>query len=184
MKVKDYTEFRMCKYNSTSVIISSNDEATKITFGDIVARTTTDGTEIGIVIQVHNRFEFRVDMFGNTDVDECRIATLGEIIAHRPKLIAEGKVIEIEFAIGDTVKLDRYNHIDDIETVKIIGYGEMSLSKTLTYKVGVTDVFCETTGISIVESIYYKPAPAHERHYRKGASVQEIEEYWDRIKGK
>ena len=99
MKVKDYTEFRMCKYNST-------DEPTKITFGDIVARTTTDGTEIGIVIQVHNRFEFRVDMFGNTDVDECRIATLGEIIAHRPKLIAEGKVIE--FAIGDTVKLESH----------------------------------------------------------------------------
>jgi hypothetical protein len=86
MKVRDFTEFRMCEYNST-------DEATKITFGDIVVRTTTDGTEIGIVIQVHNRFEFRVDMFGNTDVDECRLATIEEVKAFRPELITGGKIV-------------------------------------------------------------------------------------------
>ena len=39
-----------------------------------------------------------------------------------------------EFEIGDIVSLDRYNHIDDIQKVKIVGFGEMSISKTLTYK--------------------------------------------------
>ena len=89
-----------------------------------------------------------------------------------------------EFNIGDIVTLDRYNHIDDVEKVEIVGYGEMPISKTLTYKMDVHGTIIESTGGSIMESKNYNPVPSEERHYRKNASVQEIEEYWDRLKGR
>jgi len=87
-----------------------------------------------------------------------------------------------EFAIGDTVTLDRYNHIDDVEVVKVVGYGTVGWGENerLTYKMDVRGVIIESTGISIMESKDYDPAPDHERHYRKNATVLEIEEYWDK----
>jgi hypothetical protein len=88
---------------------------------------------------------------------------------------------EPEFKIGDIVTLDRYNHIDDVETVEVVGYGEMPISKRLTYKMDVNGTVIDSTGGSIVESKLYSPAPDEERHYRKGASQEEIDEYWDRI---
>ena len=69
-----------------------------------------------------------------------------------------------EFKIGDIVTLDRYNHIDDVERAKIIGYGQMPVSKTLTYKMDVKGVIIESTGVSIMESKLYEPAPDDERH--------------------
>jgi len=87
-----------------------------------------------------------------------------------------------EFKIGQTVTLDRYNHIDDVEVVKVVGYGEMPISGTLTYKMNVNGTIIESTGGSIMESKLYNPCPVEERHYRKGASVMEIEDYWDRMK--
>lgn len=72
-----------------------------------------------------------------------------------------------EFEIGDTVTLDRYNHIDDVEKVKVIGYGEMPISKTLTYKMRVNGITIESTGGSIVESKHYDPVPKEERHAKK-----------------
>ena len=72
-----------------------------------------------------------------------------------------------EFKIGDTVTLDRYNHIDDVEVVKVVGYGEMSVSKRLTYKMNVHGIVIESTGISIMESKFYEPVPADERHPKK-----------------
>ena len=69
-----------------------------------------------------------------------------------------------EFKIGDTVTLDRYNHIDDVERVKVVGYGELLLSGTLTYKMDVNNTIIESTGGSIMESKLYDPAPAEERH--------------------
>jgi hypothetical protein len=41
--------------------------------------------------------------------------------------------MEKEFKIGDEITLDRYNHIEDVQTVKIVGFGEMPISKKLTY---------------------------------------------------
>jgi len=83
-----------------------------------------------------------------------------------------------EFEIGDTVTLDRYNHIDDVQRVEIIGYGE-TIGKTLTYKMRVDGVTIESTGVSIMESKFYEPAPPEERQCRRKASAQEKEKYWN-----
>lgn len=72
-----------------------------------------------------------------------------------------------EFKIGDTVTLDRYNHIDDIEVVKVVGYGEMPISKRLTYKMNVNGIIIESTGGSIMESKLYEPVPDEDRHPKK-----------------
>jgi len=85
----------------------------------------------------------------------------------------------MEFKIGDTVTLDRYNHFNDKETVKIVGFGEMLISKRLTYKMNVNGTIIESTGQSIMESRLYEPVPEHERHYKKGSSAIEIDKYWD-----
>lgn len=89
-----------------------------------------------------------------------------------------------EFNIGEYVTLDRYNHIADVQRVKVTGFGEMLLSKTLTYKMDVNGTTIESTGGSIMESKLYDPVPDNERHHRLNASAKEIEEYWDRMKGK
>lgn len=73
-----------------------------------------------------------------------------------------------EFKIGDIVTLDRYNHIDDAEKVEVVGYGEMPISKTLTYKMDVRGVIIESTGGSIMESKLYNPVPDEDRHRKKG----------------
>lgn len=72
--------------------------------------------------------------------------------------------MEKEFQIGDTVTLDRYNHIDDVQKVKVVGYGEMPLSKTLTYKMNVNGTIIESTGGSIMESKLYDPVDEKDRH--------------------
>jgi len=92
--------------------------------------------------------------------------------------------MEKEFEIGDEITLDRYNHIEDVQTVKIVGFGEMPISKKLTYKLNVNGVIIESTGVSIMESKYYKPVDDKERHHRLKASAIELEEYWDRKIGR
>jgi hypothetical protein len=74
---------------------------------------------------------------------------------------------EPEFQIGDTVTLDRYNHIDDVERVNVVGYGEMPISGTLTYKMNVGGMEIQSTGISIMESKLYEPVPEEDRHPKK-----------------
>lgn len=71
-----------------------------------------------------------------------------------------------EFKIGDTVTLDRYNHIDDVERVKVIGYGE-TISKQPTYKMRVNDITIESVGTCIMESKFYDPVPDKERGGKK-----------------
>ena len=89
-----------------------------------------------------------------------------------------------EFKIGDIVTLDRYNHIDDVEVVKVVGYGEMPMSGTLTYKMDVNGTIIDSTGISIMESKYYEPVPDEDRHHRINASVLEREQYWGKKLGR
>jgi|TARA_R110000824_G_scaffold106610_4_gene251985 D-hexose-6-phosphate mutarotase len=89
-------------------------------------------------------------------------------------------IMEKEFKINDIVTLDRYNHIEDVQRVKVVGFGEMLMSKTLTYKMDVNGTIIESTGGSIMESKNYKPVDDKDRHHRLKASVIEIEEYWDR----
>ena len=91
-----------------------------------------------------------------------------------------------EFKIGEIVTLDRYNHIDDVQRVEVVGYGTMGWheNERLTYKMDVNGTIIESTGGSIMESKLYDPVPDHERHHRLNASPQEIEEYWDRMLGR
>jgi len=89
-----------------------------------------------------------------------------------------------EFKVGDIVTLDRYNHIDDVEVVKVVGYGEMPLSGTLTYKMDVNCIIIDSTGGSIMESKLYNPVPDEDRHHKIGISVMEREEYWDKKLGR
>ena len=88
-----------------------------------------------------------------------------------------------EFNIGDTVTLGRYNHIDDVEVVKVIGYGEMPISGTLTYKMDVKGTTIDSTGISIMESRLYAPVPDEDRHSKKGLTVREATIQWNKING-
>ncbi len=91
-----------------------------------------------------------------------------------------------EFNIGDTVTLDRYNHIDDVETVKIVDYGTIGWGENerLAYKMDVKGTIITSTGISIMESKDYEPCPDEDRHHRKNATVLEIERYWDKKTGR
>ncbi len=52
--------------------------------------------EVGVVLQVHDEFELRTDMFGNESVSNLRLATKEEVVEFRPILAVEmgfGKVI-------------------------------------------------------------------------------------------
>lgn len=77
-----------------------------------------------------------------------------------------------EFKVGDTVRVDRYNHIDDIERGVIVGYGRMPLSGRLTYKINLGELVIQSTGISIMESKHYIPVSDNERHEKKGRYIQ------------
>jgi hypothetical protein len=58
--------------------------------GDVVFRVTDeaggDCPEIGVVLQVHDEYELRTDMFGNADASELKLATKEEIVKFRPNL--------------------------------------------------------------------------------------------------
>jgi hypothetical protein len=70
----------------------------------------------------------------------------------------------MEFQIGDIVTLDRYNHIDDVQKVKVVGYGELPISGRLTYKMNVNGTIIESTGGSIMESKLYVSVCDKDRH--------------------
>jgi hypothetical protein len=89
-----------------------------------------------------------------------------------------------EFAIGDTVTLDRYNHIDDVEVVKIIDIQpSWGPGGGIEYIMDVKGVKIRSNGKSIMESKHYEPCPEEDRHYRKNATVLEIEDFWDKKRG-
>jgi len=69
-----------------------------------------------------------------------------------------------EFKIDDIVTIDRYNRKGDESKGKVVGYGQMPISRTLTYKVVVDGLEIQTTGASIVESKNYQPVSDNERH--------------------
>ena len=77
MKVKDHTKFACFDY------INFKGESI-LQLGDIV--TKKDDGDVGVVIQVHDKYEFRTDMFGNACDDEVRISTLNEILNKRKDL--------------------------------------------------------------------------------------------------
>ena len=91
----------------------------------------------------------------------------------------------MEFKIGDTVTLDRYNHIDDVEKVKIVDIQpSWTNNDSMDYIMDVRGVEIRSSGRSIMESKDYDPVPDEERHYRTKATLQEKEDYWDRLFGR
>ena len=80
MKVKNHKEFAAFDYNQFEGEMQYN-------LGDIVTKISPDETEIGVVIQIHDENELRVDMFGNASLSEITLSTKEEITKHRPKLL-------------------------------------------------------------------------------------------------
>ena len=81
MNLPNYVNYGMCVYENN---ISEND---LFELGDVVIN---EDNEIGVVIQIHSESEFRVDMFGNTSVDDVRLATDKEIEQFRPNIKNQG----------------------------------------------------------------------------------------------
>lgn len=80
MNLENYQEYGMCIYE--------NDKASshKYKLGDVVIN---DENEIGVVIQLHDRGEFRTDMFGNSSDSEVRMATDSEVLKYRPDMLKQ-----------------------------------------------------------------------------------------------
>ena len=91
-----------------------------------------------------------------------------------------------EFKIGKTVTLDRYNHVDDAERVKIVDYGTIGWGEgeRLSYIMDVKGTKISSTGKCIKESKLYDPVPDDERHHKIGIGTAAKERYWDRILGR
>jgi hypothetical protein len=88
MKVKDHKKYALFNY-----ISEPSDESDKFSLGDIVTKRTTfegeEEVEIGVVLQVHGRGDYRTDMFGNFSDSEVTMSTIEEIIQFRPKLYSD-----------------------------------------------------------------------------------------------
>lgn len=88
-KVKDHLKFACFDYESTK-------EETEYTLGDILIKYFPEefeqDPEIGVVLQVHDQYELRTDMFGNASISEIKFATMEEIEKYRPDLIPDIKL--------------------------------------------------------------------------------------------
>lgn len=82
MNIPKYENYGFTIYESS---VRATD---KYKLGDIVINKEN---QIGVIIQVHSADEFRVDMFGNTSVDEVRLATQDEVLILRPHIFTEGR---------------------------------------------------------------------------------------------
>jgi len=80
LKVKDHKEFACFDYKS-------NKCDNPYPLGAVVIRHNEDGTEIGVVLQIHDENELRTDMFGNASLSEISPATKKEVMEFRPTLI-------------------------------------------------------------------------------------------------
>ena len=82
IEVKDWTKFAAFKYEQA--------EANEFFLGQVLKKVTPDGTQIGVVIQLHEEaMECRTDMWGNCHADEVEQPTYEEIMLHRPALWKE-----------------------------------------------------------------------------------------------
>ncbi len=82
MKVKDHKKF--CRFD-----YESNMSNTSFQLGDIVTKSSEDGTEVGVVIQLHEDGDFRTDMFGNASPSEVTVSTIVEVLLYRKELLEE-----------------------------------------------------------------------------------------------
>ena len=81
MNLSNYKEYAAFGYENQ---ISNQDD---FQLGDVVINEETQ--EVGVIIQVHSKEEFRTDMFGNCCSDKIRLATQWEIETFRPNLFEE-----------------------------------------------------------------------------------------------
>lgn len=88
MNLSNYKDYAIFDYVNN---ISEDDD---FQLGDVVIREVDDAGEtnydIGVIIQVHSKEEFRTDMFGNCDSSQIRLATQFDIDSYRPNLLNEG----------------------------------------------------------------------------------------------
>jgi len=97
----DYTDG--CNGDHTKNIYQRGDVVIKPLYGYSSEENREPCNEIGVVLQVHDEFDLRTDMFGNESVSQLRMATMREVIDFRPLLAVEmgfGKVVLNEKFIG------------------------------------------------------------------------------------
>ncbi len=98
MNIKNYKEYGYFKYKSA--------ECTEHKFGDVVISKSGEG--VGIIIQIHEKGEYRTDKFGNCSLSEIRLATDDEIRELRPELFTEkhGKFQRFDIKISGNGTID------------------------------------------------------------------------------
>ena len=79
--ILDYRDFALFNYKS-----NNDTSKNKFILGEVVIN---DENEIGVIIQLHGKDEYRSDMFGNCNGDHLRKATKKEISQHRKVLLNE-----------------------------------------------------------------------------------------------
>lgn len=108
MKVKDHKKF--CRFDYESDM--SN---TSFQLGDIVTKSSEDGTEVGVVIQLHEDGDFRTDMFGNASPSEVTLSTVIEVTLFRKELLED---IVFELTLEQTRKLFLSGALFERETIE------------------------------------------------------------------
>jgi hypothetical protein len=108
MKVKDHLKFSRFDYKSDM----SN---TSFQLGDVVTKVSEDGTEIGVVIQLHEDGDFRTDMFGNASPSEVTLSTVIEVTLFRKELLED---IVFELTLEQTRKLFLSGGLFERETIE------------------------------------------------------------------
>jgi len=118
MKVNNHKDFACFDYINEV----ENDE---YNLGDIVTRTNEDGTEIGVVIQLHGRDEYRTDMFGNACGSEITLSTPFEVQEFRKELkLMTEPITEIGQLITGQSYLCHEIQLDALYPVRCLGtYG-------------------------------------------------------------
>ena len=81
----------------------------------------------------------------------------------------------MEFEIGDTVTVDRYNHIDDMSMGVVVDLVPFSTfdHKPNAYAIVINRCRIVCKGGSIVESKYYNPLPQNERNEQIKSCINE-----------
>jgi len=117
MNLRNYKDYACFDYTSVK---SSNHK-----LGDVVIKETEDGSEIGVIIQIHEETEFRTDMFGNASTSEVRIATKEEIKKFRPNVKSEGSFglvkawNEVEKARTDFLEMSNEELVENREEIEL-----------------------------------------------------------------
>ena len=88
MNLKNYKEYSFANYKSIEKETSKG-----FRLGDVVIVTQdwegNPSHEIGIILQIHDKYEVRLDSDGNTFESQFRLATDKEVQMYRPNILNE-----------------------------------------------------------------------------------------------